>query len=96
MTSPMIVIPRPIGRQAEDPRPVLGRESELRFGSYGFACFLRGQHAPRRATPSLPCPVECHIGPNLSKTGNARDDSTPGKPRGFMPRSDDGKPFPLP
>ncbi|GEM_PF-5565361 len=31
------------------------------------ACFLRGRHAPRRATPSLPYPVECHIGPSMRK-----------------------------
>src|SRR5262245_24287216 len=49
---------RRIRRPAPFVQPALGRESVVVIGNYFCACFLRGQHAPRRATTGLPCPVE--------------------------------------
>lgn len=53
----------PIGHWAGSGQPKLGCESVLRVGSFGFAYFLRGKHAPRRATSSLPCPVDSGSAP---------------------------------
>lgn len=65
--------PHPIGRRMSLERRVLRRESVLRVGSCSCACFLRGLHAPRHATKSLPCPVDASR-PQLSKNAgrNAR------------------------
>lgn len=67
----MFVIPRPIRRVAGDAQPVLGRESVIAIVSnYCVACFLRGQHAPRRATAGLPCSVETSSAPDVKDAGD--------------------------
>ena len=62
----MIMITRPIGRQAGDRRPVLGRQSELLVGSYQVLCaFYEAStplDTPRQAFPARSIP----FGPNLS------------------------------
>lgn len=64
----MFVIPRLIRRVAGDAQPVLGRESVIAIVSnYCVACFLRGQHAPRRATAGLPCSVETSSAPDVKE-----------------------------
>jgi hypothetical protein len=82
----MIVISRPIGRRAGDRKPELRPPWSTAVRQ--LLClrdFLRGHHAPRRATPSLPYPVDCHIGPNLSKNGQARKASYAERSLGVRP-----------
>jgi len=66
---PDVFDPPLIGRQERIARPVLGRES---VGSlnYCVACFLRGRHAPRRATANVPCPVESSSAPDCQRAGH--------------------------
>ncbi len=57
-TSLIIVIPRPIRRQVGDRLRIYAASAYCGLAVISVACFLRGQHAPRHATSSLPCPVE--------------------------------------
>jgi hypothetical protein len=50
-----------------DRRGHSGRESERRFASYFGACFLRGQHAPRRATTARSLSGRNQFGPGMPK-----------------------------
>jgi hypothetical protein len=57
-TSLIIWIPRPIRRQVGDRLRNYAASAYCGSAVISVACFLRGQHAPRHATSSLPCPVE--------------------------------------
>ena len=75
---------RPLSDVADEPwRLISGGHCQLRSGSYCGACFLRGPHAPRRATLRLPCPVDYRIGPRCQRSQTARD-TTPGKAQAFI------------
>ncbi len=62
---------RPIGRRSPSAQPVLGRESVGTLSNHFFVCFLRSQHTLRRATSSLPCPVESSSAPICQRTRNS-------------------------
>jgi len=53
-SQPVVFVPTSYGRTARDVLPdLLGSESVVVIGNYFFAYFLRGLHAPRRATRNI-------------------------------------------